>query len=133
VGWRDLVVWSFLMASAHGAGLMALPFVPAAGASPGVERVTPAAAHASAPAVASSHHGSHHHASHVTAGRSGSGVWSAALATLVHALGYLAVTGAVAAVVYYRVGLRLLRKAWVNLDRIWAGALIATAVLVLLT
>src|SRR5690606_1553700 len=27
VGRRDLVVWSFLVASAHGAGLMALPFV----------------------------------------------------------------------------------------------------------
>src|SRR4051812_28850698 len=27
VGFRDLTVWSFLMASAHGAGLMVLPFV----------------------------------------------------------------------------------------------------------
>ena len=27
VGFRDLTLWSFLMASAHGAGLMVLPFV----------------------------------------------------------------------------------------------------------
>ena len=27
VGFRDLTVWSFLMASAHGAGFMVLPFV----------------------------------------------------------------------------------------------------------
>src|SRR5947207_11070619 len=31
VGFRDLTIWSFLMASAHGAGLMVLPVVLAAG------------------------------------------------------------------------------------------------------
>jgi hypothetical protein len=48
-------------------------------------------------------------------------------ALLVHTLGYLLVTGAIAFVVYEKVGLEVLRKAWVNLDLIWAVALIATA------
>jgi hypothetical protein len=148
VGFRDLVIWSFLMATAHGAGLMAVPFVPGPGDPP----------------AAALHHGAHGHGAHGhsasrlvpgvtdaddtasgaatttvltagpvgTAGRAG-GAWLAALATVVHTLGYLLVTGAVAAVVFYRVGLALLRRAWVNLDRVWAGALIATAVLIVLT
>ena len=36
----------------------------------------------------------------------------------------VAVAGAVAVVVYEVVGLRILRRAWVNLDRIWAFALV---------
>jgi hypothetical protein len=44
-------------------------------------------------------------------------------------VGYLLVTGAVAVVVYERLGLRLLGRAWFNVDRVWAGALIVTAVL----
>jgi hypothetical protein len=59
--------------------------------------------------------------------------WLALIATLVHTAGYLLVTGIVAVVVYHRVGLRLLRKTWINLDRIWAGALVATALLVVMT
>jgi hypothetical protein len=47
---------------------------------------------------------------------------------LVHTAGYLLVTGLVAVIVYERLGLRLLGKAWLNVDRLWAGALIATAV-----
>jgi hypothetical protein len=43
-------------------------------------------------------------------------------------MGYLIVTGLLAMVVYHKVGLRLLRTAWVNLDLIWAGALMVTAV-----
>jgi hypothetical protein len=56
------------------------------------------------------------------------GPWSTALITLlVHTLGYLLVTGLIAFVVYKKVGLDILRKTWVNLDLIWAVALIATA------
>jgi hypothetical protein len=52
------------------------------------------------------------------------------LATLVHTVGYLLTTGALAAVVFYRLGLRLLQRAWLNLDVVWSGALIVTAVLI---
>jgi hypothetical protein len=39
------------------------------------------------------------------------------------------VTGVVALVVYEKVGLRLLQRAWININLLWALALIATALL----
>ena len=48
-------------------------------------------------------------------------------ATLVHTVGYLLLMGLVAVLVYEKLGLRLLRTMWFNLDLIWAGALILTA------
>jgi hypothetical protein len=50
-------------------------------------------------------------------------------ATVVHTGGYLLVTGVVAVIVYEKLGLRLLRSAWINVDLLWAAALLATAVL----
>jgi hypothetical protein len=105
VGARDLTVWSFLVASAHGAGLMVVPFA------------LGAAATASVPSA-------HRHAAALP-GIAGAG----ALATLLHTAGYLGVAGAVAWLVYRKLGLRLLRSAWVNLNLVWAVALIVTAVL----
>jgi len=102
VDFRDLTIWSFLMASAHGAGLMVLPVVL------GMRS-----------ANASDGHHLHHFQDPATA------VW----ATLVHTLGYLMVTAAVALVVYRKLGLALLRKAWFNLDLVWAVALIVTGAL----
>ena len=101
VGAKDLTVWSFLMASAHGAGLMVLPLVLGAAAAPHTHHMTRAA---------------------------GAGVWSAASATLIHSAGYLSVTAILAAAVFERLGLGLLRKAWINLDLVWAVALVATSV-----
>jgi hypothetical protein len=110
---RDLTLWSFLMATAHGAGLMALPLI---------LRATADAGHA----------GHHHLAAMGVAVASASmmphGVDAGLLATMFHTAGYLAVTGLLAVAVYERVGLRVLRTAWVNLDLIWAVALIGTAV-----
>jgi|SRR5688572_1569647 hypothetical protein len=103
---RDLTIWSFLMASAHGAGLMVLPFV---------LRATDADAHGA-------------HAMHAGMSASQS---MALTATLIHAIGYLVVTGLLAVIVYERVGLRILRTAWFNLNLFWAIALIATGVLTL--
>ncbi|MFW6201543.1 MAG: hypothetical protein ACOC8B_03130 [Gemmatimonadota bacterium] len=108
VGARDLTIWSFLMASAHGAGLMALPFVLE------VSSRMPGTGHAS--------HGP------LSAGMAGEGV-TGLISVVLHTAGYLAVTGAVAVVVYEKLGLRLLRRMWLNLDVIWAVALIATAIL----
>ena len=109
VGARDLVIWSFLMGSAHGAGLMVLPFaLEVQGSMAGME----------------AGHGMH-------AAALLSNQQLAALAvTVVHTLSYLLVTGLMAWVVYRKLGLRLLRTAWINLDFIWAMALIATALLV---
>jgi len=101
VGAKDLTIWSFLIASAHGAGLMVLPF----------------ALRLFEPSV----HGAHAHA--MLSGSEASGV----VATLLHTASYLAVTGAIAWLVYWKLGLRLLRSAWMNLNQIWAVALIVTA------
>jgi hypothetical protein len=55
------------------------------------------------------------------------------LAVGVHTAGYLLLTGVIAWLVYTRLGVAVLRKAWVNLDIMWAVALIATAGLTLLS
>jgi hypothetical protein len=49
------------------------------------------------------------------------------MASLVHTAGYLLATGLIAAIVYRKLGLRLLRTWWFNFDLLWAGALIVTA------
>ena len=97
---KDLTVWSFLMASAHGAGLMVLPLVLGAAAGSALRRSR----------------------------RRRHGAWSAASATIVHSVGYLAVSAAVALVVFEKLGVGLLRKAWFNLDLVWAVALVVTSV-----
>lgn len=102
VGMAGLTGWSFLMASCHGAGLMVLPFL---------LRITTVSAHAG-----------HHHAV-----PGGPDPITGAAVTALHMAGYLAVTAAVAVVVYERLGLHLLRRLWFNLDLIWAAALIGTA------
>ena len=53
------------------------------------------------------------------------------LAVGIHTAGYLAVTGLIAWLVYAKLGLALLRKAWLNLDLIWCLALVATGCFVL--
>jgi len=58
--------------------------------------------------------------------------WATVLATAVHTISYLAVTGLLAWLVYRRFGLALLRKTWVNFDMIWAVALVVTGVVTLL-
>ena len=103
---RELATWSFLMASAHGAGLMVLPLVIG-----------------DIPMGSPTHHMAHGSViglAHVE--------WSGVLAALVHTAGYLLVTALIAVIVYERVGLRFLRTAWVNLDLVWAVALVVTGV-----
>ncbi|MGA7625405.1 MAG: hypothetical protein WB630_24610 [Candidatus Acidiferrales bacterium] len=108
VGFRDLTVWSFLMASAHGAGLMLLPVL--LGNST-VEAHGQIAGHA--------------HTSPATSPLAGM------LATAVHTTAYLAMTGLLAWVVYRKFGLALLRKTWFNFNLVWGAALIATGVFTL--
>ena len=112
IGARDLTIWSFLVASAHGAGLMALPFVMG---QPGNAGAAPAHSHAEHGAV-------------LSAGVAHDQV-TALLATGMHTLGYLAITAGVALLVYEKLSLRVLKTAWININLLWALTLIATALL----
>lgn len=103
VGFRDLAVWSFLMASAHGAGLMVLPVLLGSGTVEAHDQMAMQ--------------------SHLSAATS---PLSGMLATAVHTASYLAVTGLLAWVVYRKLGLALLRKTWFNFHLLWAVALIIT-------
>jgi len=109
VGFRDLTIWSFLMASAHGAGFMVVPFVMSA-----------------SPMLSAA---GHEHMHHVAASN---GAVAGAMAVAVHTLSYLVVMTLAAWIVYRKLGLSLLRKAWFNLDWVWAGALVLTGLVVLL-
>ena len=62
-------------------------------------------------------------------GEASSSAAMAVAATLVHGAGYLIVTAVAAWIVFTKFGVGILRKAWFNLDLIWAVALIATGVL----
>jgi hypothetical protein len=105
VGMGGLTLWSFLMATAHGAGLMVMPVF-----------------------VGMTMAGDGEHAHHHMAGNSAG---AALFATSLHAAGYLIVTALVALVVFEKLGVGLLRRAWFNVDLIWALALVVTGVLTL--
>jgi hypothetical protein len=107
----DLVAWSFLMASAHGAGLMLLPLligIPAA-------------------SVALPSH--HAHLMPTLALHGPISATQAMAVILIHTGAMLVVMGTIATVVYEWVGLSILRSTWINLEGIWAGALIAAGVM----
>jgi hypothetical protein len=104
-GLIGLFAWSFVMATAHGAGMMLIPvLMPLAEA------------------------GEHAHHMPATASLS-----IATLAVVVHSLAMLVTTGAVALVVYPWVGLDFLRRGWINLDLVWTAALIGMGLWLLFT
>jgi hypothetical protein len=104
-GLAGLFAWSFVMATAHGAGAMLIPvLMPLA---QGGE-----------------------HAQHMPITNS---LWVGSLAVLVHSLAMLITTGIVALSVYQWVGLDFLRRGWINLDLIWTAALIGMGLWLLLT
>jgi hypothetical protein len=107
VGFWGLALWGFLMSSAHGAGLMLLPFVTAAPA--GAMRMPMLASPAHAPFALG------------------------CLMIGVHTLGYLITLTAIALVVYAKFGVSFLRTAWFNVDAVWAVALLITGAIALLT
>ncbi|RJP26188.1 MAG: hypothetical protein C4520_01040 [Candidatus Abyssobacteria bacterium SURF_5] len=100
---HDLFLWSFLMAFAHGAGLMIAPILVGL--------------------LDGSHSGTHH--------VSASSGMLLMLAIVVHTLAMLVVMGFIAWIVYTRLGLMFLRRSWVNFDLIWAGALLVVGALAL--
>jgi hypothetical protein len=97
-GMVGLGLWSFLMATGHGAGLMLVPvIVPLCLSSSPLQELS---AMRSLP------------------------ISLAAVA--VHTGAMLAITAAAAGVVYEWLGLAFLRRGWINLDWIWVAALVAT-------
>jgi hypothetical protein len=118
VGMGDLTLWSFLMATAHGAGLMIAPLV--------LSMTAPAA---EMPMDHTAMLGEH--AAHLT--RMGTGLNSeVVLGILIHTLSMLVVMALIAWVVYKKFGLRILRSHWINFDLIWAGALIIVGAIALI-
>jgi hypothetical protein len=102
---RELGMWSFLMSTAHGAGLMIAPVILGLQAS------------------SNSHDD--------MAMLSGGPINVAAVGIAVHVLAMVAVMGAIAYVVYERVGLQILRRAWLNTDQVWAGAFVLAGLVTL--
>jgi hypothetical protein len=110
---RDLVVWSFLMSSAHGAGLMLFPLLLGL---PTLANAEDLAGHALPAAVLTE-----------------ASILQAVAAVLLHTLAMLAAMAVIAAAVYAKVGVAVLRKAWINLDALWAAALVLAGLLTLFT
>ena len=114
VGFRDLTAWSFLMATAHGAGLMLVPVL---------LRLSSAA----------QAQGAHTHGTHADhASMTGSAMVLADLAVVgLHTLAMFAVMGVIAIVVYEKLGVMILKRTWLNLDLLWAGALVGAGLITL--
>ena len=94
-GLAGLVLWSFLMATAHGAGLMLIPILLPICNSASTATIDPAGA-----------------------------IPLALAAVAVHTLAMLATIAAISVLVYEWVGVGFLRRGWVNLDWIWVAALL---------
>ena len=110
---HELALWSFLMATAHGAGLMLAPVLVRMRG----EAVPTAAAHAG--------HAGHH------APAGGDALGPALAGVALHTAAMLAVAAVLAVVVYQKVGLGGLRRAWINLDLIWIAAFLITGAVTL--
>lgn len=119
IGARDLVVWSFLIATAHGAGVMVVPFATRMAANHSMhlaramgpmQRTTPGSPWKALSATLNP--------------------WYAMVAAGLHTAGFLLVTAGLAVLVYEGAGLRALRRAWINLDLIWALSLLWAATMI---
>src|SRR5262249_17601182 len=110
VGFGDLTLWSFIMASAHGGGLMLVPFFL------GTQALGDAHDHVS-------HHG--------TAFANFSAPSLLAASVAVHTSWYLLTTAAFAILVYEKLGVAILRRAWFNIDLVWMSALMLTGAFIL--
>jgi hypothetical protein len=110
VGGAELAVWSFLMATAHGAGLMLFPVLLA----------FPTGVHAG-------------HAGHLQRVAGAGSLARDGAAVLVHTAAMLMAMAAVALVVYEKLGLAILRRAWINLDLVWAIAIVVAGLFTLFT
>jgi hypothetical protein len=116
VSGAQLLLWSFLMATAHGAGLMLIPVM--LGMPIG-----------DAPIGSAHSEHLHHGAAFSSLGPS---VGMALVALGVHTVAMLAVAGAVAVVVYEWAGLAFLRRSWINMDLVWVFALVGAGIVLLI-
>jgi hypothetical protein len=108
---RELTLWSFLMSSAHGAGLIIAPVligIGSASAASDPEDHVPATADVASFAV------------------SGVGL-------VLHVAAMIAVMAVIAVVVYEKLGVAVLKKAWLNTDQLWASVFIVAAIITLFT
>jgi uncharacterized membrane protein len=109
VGFGDLTAWSFLMASAHGAGLMLVPVLLRLSSTEQIQGA---------------------HAGH--GGMTGMAtVFDDLAAVGLHTLALFAVMGVIALVVYEKLGVMILKRTWLNLDLLWAGALVGAGLITL--
>ena len=108
IGLLGLAAWSFLMSSAHGAGLMLVPILLRL---PGSESTDVS----------------------LLTGVATISPLQGLLAATVHTAALLLVMAAVAIVVYERLGLEFLRRAWLNLDLVWVVTLLAAGLVTLFT
>jgi hypothetical protein len=109
---REMSWWSFLMSTAHGAGLMVAPVLIGAGA-------------------AGTAQASDHELSHVQ--MASQNIPAGALALLMHVAMMVLVMGVIAVVVYEKLGVAILRQAWINTEWVWAGAFVLAGLLTLFT
>jgi hypothetical protein len=117
VGFADLTLWSFIMASAHGAGLMLVPLF------------------LSSPIGQNAHHGGlHNHVEQIRAFDFANFNTPSLLtgSVAVHTFGYLLMTAAIAILVYDKLGVGMLHRTWFNIDLLWMLALMLTGVFILL-
>ena len=103
----QLAGWSFLMSSAHGAGLMLLPVLTTAAVSTHMAQMAPGGRMAGTPTAA-------------LGGLAAAGV---------HTLAMFTVMAACALIVYEFVGVNILRRAWFNMDHLWAGVMVGAGAL----
>jgi hypothetical protein len=103
----QLAGWSFLMSSAHGAGLMLLP----------VLATTSLTDHPTG------------HATHLATAAPPAAALEGVAAAGVHTLAMFAVMAGCALLVYEFVGLSILRRAWFNMDKVWAAVMVAAGAL----
>jgi hypothetical protein len=108
-GFAGLTLWSFVMATGHGAGLMLVP--------------------ALLPLYRPHPHGPTGHGHPIVGADS---LWLALVAVGVHTLAMLLVTGVLAVLTYEWLGVGVLRRGWINFDMLWTSVLLATGALLLL-
>ena len=106
----QLMLWSLLMATAHGAALMLLPFVMGLCETP---QLTPGRSP-----------GAFGHDGVMLLMQSSVG--TAVAVALIHSAAMICAGLAVAWIVYRYLGLRALRSTWLNLDAVWALSLIVS-------
>jgi hypothetical protein len=106
---RELTLWSFLMSSAHGAGLMVAPVLLGGATASAATEGHDLAMAGSAPVPA------------------------VAVGVALHVLAMVTVMAVVATLVYVKVGVEILRHSWVNTDMLWAGAFVMAGAITFFT